>query len=183
MSSIHFFDIVADVVYRSHDFADGWRRLQQQTAGYSAAMIQLPQFDGDEAVATLAGQARRIIEESPTAQPLTFFYFGLFDLWDATTKREEVGFYLAGGTSADTEEQLLRGELDYFPEDRFLRSASLRKVYRLQSAYPEYRDYTGYVLVLATAALLARAAARQLEITIPVYVGFDSGDYLPILPP
>src|SRR5262245_10569598 len=91
---------------------------------------------------------------------------------------EYAGYYLAGWTS---EEQLEEGGTPpYFPKSRYITSGLLNMVKseagRIGGGSPKFSVFD-YAVMFGAAATLSRFAARSLGITVPIYVGFDSGDF------
>jgi hypothetical protein len=88
------------------------------------------------------------------------------------------------GRGYNADDELAGGEEPpYFPAHRCMRSGLLDKVknqsVRLGTSLVanEQRRTLDYALMLGTAALLSRFAALSLGIKMPIYVGFDSGDF------
>jgi hypothetical protein len=132
-------------------------------------------------VASLASQVEGVIAVDPIPSEVTFLWFGLFDLRTG----DNVGFYISGGTGTNPDRDQRRL---YWPEGRYLTSrvldttkATIMQVKR--SARQKGKELSDeyhlldYATMFGAAALLTRFAIRSLTIRLPVYVGFDSGDW------
>lgn len=127
----------------------------------------------------IALQVEDILIQEPPVEQLSFLYCGIFDVGERGSANARVGSYLSGGYGQNPENQLDAGVLGYFPKNRFLSSACLQVISAAAIDDPKKKVFL-YTLVFAVAALLAKHATAQAGITVPVYVGFDSGDFAKI---
>jgi hypothetical protein len=123
----------------------------------------------------IAKQVAKIVHTDPFPANLTFLYFGLFDKPALRSGEISQGFYLAGGDASNPVRALEDGNLSYFPKHRFLKSIVLDTAKAMET--PEQNDLFGYALVFGAAATMTRATMKHLSIDLPVFVGFDEGDY------
>jgi len=121
-------------------------------------------------------QVKNALDTQPPSSEIRLLWFGLFE--GLRGKEEYAGYYLAGYTG---EEQLAKGgPAPYSPDSPYITSQLLGTVIneavRIGRASPRFSVFD-YALMFGAAATLSRFAARSLGITLPIYVGFDSGDF------
>jgi hypothetical protein len=152
-----------------------WQRVLD-IAGQSTNPV-LAALDLPSDVKTTAKQVRSIFAHEPLSDDLTFLYFGLYDIADDKGQCLSAGFYVAGGAATNPHEALDRGDLTYFPENRFLNSPVLNRIKEVGCERPELQQLLDYAVLFGAAAILANNVVHCLGLRLPVYVGFDSGDY------
>lgn len=135
-------------------------------------------------IISLTEQTDRLLRAAPLPTGVTFLWFGLCD--SAIGDREIEGYYVSGwsGTNPDEDRSLA-----YFPESRWLTSSVLNSIKdalrRVEKAAlhtgkerPEDYHVLDYAVMFGAAAILTKFAIQPLNAQkIPVYVGFDSGDW------
>jgi hypothetical protein len=176
------FHAVERAVHGSENPRTGWAALVAAIdhTGYPVAE-SLRSTDFTAEVEVVRRQVSRTFAGEPPPAELTAFYFGLFTSWDPKTETEGAGFYVSGTTSPNPEDAL-SGDLAYWPAQRYLDSALLDGIQNAHATgTPAFRVYD-YAFVLDAAALLAKHAVREFAGNRPVFVGFDSGDYLRVWP-
>jgi hypothetical protein len=132
-------------------------------------------------ITSIAHQLKTIWSNEPIPDDMTFLYFGLFDLYDEATAKVQAGLYLSGGTGPNPIEELGGGgSLPYLPEDGYLKSHLLEQIKITGAEQPEQADVLDYALMLGGAALAVKGAIEAQGVSLPVYVGFDSGDFLSV---
>jgi len=126
-------------------------------------------------------QVVEILGKEPPPPDLTFVYFGLFDLLEGTDQQPSAGYYMAGGSANDPAQALAVGDLSYFPDHRFLQSSLLDQIKEVgRQARDTQTSVLDYAVMLGAAATLAKAVACRLGFNVPVFSGFDSGDFVQI---
>jgi hypothetical protein len=147
-----------------------------------AGNLALAHADVASEIASVAESLKQILDREPIPSDVRCLYFSLFDRVQG--EKEAIGFYVSGWASEDADDELAEGgEPLYFPKRRNMRSGLLDKVKSQSlragssSVANEERQLLEYALMLGTAALLSKFAALTLGIKMPVYVGFDSGDF------
>jgi hypothetical protein len=154
-----------------------WKTVLDITG--QSANLELLSLDFEVGSQIAAQQVESILALQPLPANLSFVYFGLFDLVEhgEDFRYARVGCYFAGGTAPDPETALDRGDLSYFPEKRFLNLDILNRIRELGLRLSVSRQLLDYVILFAATAIVAKNAVAILGIRLPVYVGFDSGDY------
>jgi hypothetical protein len=132
-------------------------------------------IDGD--IEAAARQVRSVMETEPPPQRLTFLYFGVFDMLENGSKEDTFGFYVAGGTAINPEDELRSGTLNYFPNHRLLLTSSFRVIKQAALLSPDRRETFEYLVPFGLAGILGKFAVSALQLPLKVYAGFDSGDY------
>jgi len=61
---------------------------------------------------------------------------------------------------------------------RQLHSDVLEQIKAAEAEFPGKAEVLNYALMLGGAALIAREVVQNLKVSLPVYAGFDSGDFL-----
>ena len=176
------FDAVERVVQGSEDPRSGWAALVAVIDDTGFPVPEpLRSADFTAEVEIIRRKLARTFADEPPPADLTAFYFGLFTSWDPTTETESAGFYVSGGTTPNPEDAL-EGELAYRPAQRYLDSVLLDGIHNAHpSGTPGFKVYD-YAFMIGAAGLLAKHAVRELAGNRPVFVGFDSGDYLRVWP-
>ena len=150
-----------------------WKKVLE-TAGEQSFSLRNMDINAD--IDNIAEQVRNILKLEPIPANLTFLYFGLYDILDSDGE-EKPGFYLAGGQANSPESALDNGDLSFFPDNRLLQSATLNAIYRILQQKPERTEVLKYAVAFGAAGIIAKNTSVSLGLKIPVYVGFDSGDY------
>ncbi len=109
---------------------------------------------------------------------LTFLYFGLYDITNSAEAKQ--GFYVSGGNASNPFQAVEAGDLSYFPSNRRLDSAVLDVIREIALRTPELDDVLSYAVTLGAAATLGKEASASVGLSLPIFVGFDSGDYIQI---
>ncbi len=156
-----------------------WTRVLEITG--QTGDPQLVSVDMGMESRAVARQMREILAQQPLPSGVTFLYFGLFDPMSEKGKRMSAGYYVAAGAAGNCEEALRRGDLKYLPENRFIESAVLSSVRESACEESSRKDILGYAVLFGAAAILAKEAVISIGLHLPVYVGFDSGDFAVIL--
>jgi hypothetical protein len=152
-----------------------WQRVLDIAGQSSNPVLTALDLPGDAKATTK--QVRSIFAKNPLPSDVTFLYFGLYDPADDKGECLSAGFYLAGGAATSPPEALDRGDLTYFPENRFLSSTVLNRIKEAGCERPELQQLLDHAVVFGAAAILAKNIVHRLGLHVPVYVGFDSGDY------
>jgi hypothetical protein len=134
----------------------------------------------DEEAQSVAAAVRQIFAKEPPPSNLSFLYFGLFD--QVAGGGHLVGFYVAGGVATLHLKAVETGNLSYFPDNRFLTSQVLNMIAQLAATEPRVRDLLNYAVLFGAAGIIAKCVSRYLGLNVPVYTGFDSGDYSLVSP-
>lgn len=133
---------------------------------------------------SLTEQTDRLLRAAPLPAGVTFLWFGLCDV--VIGDQDIEGYYVSGWSGTDPDEDR---SLVYFPESRWLTSSvlngikdALRRVEKtaLDAGKERPEDYhvLDYAVMFGAAAVLTKFAIQPLNARkIPVYVGFDSGDW------
>ena len=171
------FETLRTAVADSSTPAAAWQAVVAavDTTGYHVP-ARVRDVDTSAEVGRVASQLSAGLAEEPPPPGLSFYFFGLFDSWDPDAEREGAGFYFSGG-SGEPEEVLAEGDLDYFPEARYLESDLLHAI---KAAAPELgKEYLvfDYGLMFGAAGVLAKFAAREAGLSESLIVGFESGDF------
>ncbi len=175
MPKVPGYHAVVHLLQREPNLSQRWQALLRLADQPSANRLRGVDI-GEEAIAVV-DQLTRIWVQEPVPAALTFLYFGIYDLAKQGSAGEPAGFYISGG-DGDPSRQLESGNLSYFPKHRQLHSNVLDEIKAVAKDFPEQAAFLDYTVMLGCAAILARDAAENLKIALPIYVGFDSGDYL-----
>ena len=68
------------------------------------------------------------------------------------------------------------------PENAHLTCHLLEQIKIVEAELPEESDVLDYAVMLGGAALTVKGATKIRKVSLPVYVGFDSGDFLLVSP-
>ena len=175
------FERIAELVRSNDDPRSCWSGVLEITGHSSNASLAGLDFPGD--VASLVTQLDGVLAAEPIPSETKFLRFGLFDL--LVGDQEAEGYYVSGETGTNPGADM---EPVYWPEGRYLKSCVLYRIkanivqIRNQSglaktALPHEYDALEYAVMFGAAALLTKFTVRALGIRLPVYVGFDSGDW------
>lgn len=165
---------IAELLRASSDMRDCWRKIlasaRVEDRGLTDAKIE-------EDVARVGAQLSQILTQDPPPSDLAFVYFGLFEKGSHQHRARRAGLYVAGGVG-NPERSLDEGRLSYSPHNRFLESSLLLAVARATRAQSSnQRQVFDYLLTFGAAGLIAKFSSLSYGIPLPVFVGFDSGDY------
>jgi hypothetical protein len=69
------------------------------------------------------------------------------------------------------------GTLPHLPKNGHLKCELLEQIRIAHAELPEVADVLDYAVMLGGAALTVKGAT-QVGVSLPVYVGFDAGDFL-----
>jgi hypothetical protein len=121
-------------------------------------------------------QLTSAIQLEPIPSTIKLLWFGLFDARQG--EKKFAGYYFAGWAN---ETQIQEGgPSPYFPAHRYLTSTLLNTV-KDESCRFSGRDdqfsVLDYAVMFGAAATLSKFAAQNAGIQLPIYVGFDSGDF------
>ncbi len=174
-----FAKIVA-LVRLADDPVSCWSGILDITGQSSNEKLRSIDVRGD--IAFVSEQIRRVLDVAPVPTGIRYFYFGLFD--QLLEGREVAGYYVSGGSGDHAEKELAEGgRPQYFPPRRYLRSTILNvvkeEVLRLRQSTQTYAasELFDYAVMFGAAALLTKFAALSLGVRLPIYLGFDSGDF------
>ena len=165
---------MVETISSSNDLSKCWQEI-----------LKITEEQGNEALASanirsdldsIVAQVKNTLDTQPPSSEIRLLWFGLFD--GLRGDKEYAGYYIAGWTG---EEQLVEGgPIPYFPESRYITSQLLDAVkneaVRIGRNSPKFCVFD-YAVMFGAAATLSRFAAQSLGITLPIYVGFDSGDF------
>lgn len=126
---------------------------------------------------TVVERLHAIWQDEPPPDNLTFFYFGLVDLWNEHEQREKAGFYIAGGSDKDARQAITSGGISYLPQRRWLSTKLLNDIKQAERKIPDLREFLDYAVMLGAAGIIAKFAIRELKLKQQTYLGFDSGDF------
>lgn len=156
----------------------GWKEMLS-IVGKPQLTVTVAQVRED--IESVKRQVASILKGERFAKNTTFLYFGIFDAVVNAATGERTGLYLAGGSGAEPEKQLSEGNLSYMPNNRFLESILLQKIRDAARVPDNDQALFEYAITLGAAAILSKEAAIASSICLPVFVGFDSGDFFRIL--
>jgi hypothetical protein len=177
MRSVEGYRAIVDLVQREPDPSSCWKKLLILTK--QSGIPRLIAIDVNAEIASVAHQLETILSHEPAPQDTTFLYFGLCDLHDERMPRGRAGLYLSGGSSPNPSEDLrVGGTLPYLPKNGHLKCELLEQIKIAEAELPEEADVLDYAVMLGGAALTVRGATQVRRVSLPVYVGFDSGDFL-----
>jgi hypothetical protein len=179
MKSPEGYHLLVELVQGDQGDCEKWRELLRLTG--CSSLSRLTALDVNSEIEDLRSQLEKVWQSEPLHQDLTFVYFGLFDLADRRIPEGRAGFYVSGGTSRNPLEELTTSaRLTYMPQSGQLRCNLLEQVKSADGEMPGKSEVLGYVVMLGGAALVVKGAIRRLNVSLPVYVGFDSGDVLSV---
>jgi hypothetical protein len=174
-----FHKIVA-LVSTSDDLLSCWSAVLDITGQRADGFLAPQNVRAD--VAFVSAQLERIFSAAPLPKKVTYLYFALFD--QIENGREMPGYYVAGYGGASADEELRDGrEPLYWPANRYLRSTMLNRIkdevlrQRASGAGSQQSRVLDYAITFAAAATISKFSVLNLAIKLPVYVGFDSGDF------
>ena len=176
MKDVEHYDALVDLLRTKSSSSVFWDALLRLSGKSSVDALKSLDVQGD--IGAVADQLSRIWASEPIPEGTTFLYFGLYDLVEKGSGNRGVGFYVSGGNGLDPIRQLEDGNLSYLPKRRQIHSHILGQIIATEKKVPGQTDVLGYALRLGAAALLARDAVESLDVLLPVYAGFDSGDVL-----
>jgi hypothetical protein len=167
---------VARLIRKSADPSHLWNELLAITQQQSNHKLRNPGLAED--IRSISEQLSLLWSKEPLPRHISFLYFGIFDAINPETGREEAGFYVSGGVGTKPEEKLREADITYFPENRFLKSSVLQLIKQAGKLNPRKREVLEYAVMLGAASILAKHAVIPHSLSLPIYVGFDSGDFL-----
>ena len=163
----------------------GWHSLvgylEQQS---SDSLPRLRSVNMQQDVEEIRRQLVELIKGEPPPKNLNAIYFGLFDT-AGEDGVEGIGYYVAGVKGFDPEDGDSLCNPAWWPEGRYLSSATLNAVKEAELSYAasgqaEKRALLGYAGQLGAALLVSRFASIGLLPDLRRVVGFDSGDFAEI---
>jgi hypothetical protein len=168
---------MVDTISSSNDLNRCWRDILEITGEQGNMALASAEIKSD--LDSIVAQVKKTLHTQPPSSEIRLLWFGLFD--GRRGGKDFAGYYLAGWTS---KEQLDGGgPPPYFPESRYFTSQLLdtikNEALRIGTDSPKYSVLV-YAVMFGAAATLSRFATRSLGITLPIYVGFDSGDFAKI---
>jgi hypothetical protein len=172
---IEYHRAVADLLQSHSDPSHCWRELLRLVGEHSPGKFEGIEIEAD--IHELAGQLRTIWSHEPIPPSVTFLYFGLYNLYQPSPATPHVGFYVSGG-DGNVIHKLTAGNLAYLPIRRQLVCNVLDQIKGAKRDSADQADLLEYALMLGGAAIVSRAAVESLAIPLPVYAGFDSGDFV-----
>lgn len=175
MLSVEHYHAVARLLHTEPDPTKCWQSLLALAGLPSEECFKGVEIEDD--IVAVAQQLREVWKQEPIPGSTAFLFFSLYDIANQNTLQAQAGFYLSGG-DGDPIEQLTAGNLSYFPVRRQLRSNVLNQIKAAEGKAPSESDFLDYVLMLGGAALISREAVANLNVSLPVYAGFDSGDFV-----
>ena len=172
-----FHQIVA-TVSSGKELSSCWRDVLEITGQRGNAAVASVDIQSDLERVVL--QVKNTLNAEPPSPEIRLLWFGLFDA--SCSGQEYAGYYLAGWTNEEQPNKV--GPPPYFPESRYMRSKVLDAVKgeavriggKSPETYEEFRELD-YALMFGAAATLSRFVALALGVGLPIYVGFDSGDF------
>jgi len=167
---------IADLVRSSQDPSSCWSHILETTGFESDPSLSSLAISSD--LLSLTKQVQSVFDLEPIPAGVNFLWFGLFDLQKGSQELE--GYYVSGWAGNDPD----RGWQVYLPKSSYLVSEVLngiksrirRELANEECATPKF-ELLDYALMLGAAALLTKFVIKALAIQLPVYVGFDSGDW------
>jgi hypothetical protein len=168
---------MVETISLSNDLSKCWREILEITGEQDNVALASADIKAD--LDSIVAQVKKALDTQPPSSEIRLLWFGLFD--GRRDDKEFAGYYLAGWTG---KEQLDGGgPPPYFPKSRYFTSQLLAAVkneaVRIGKDSPKY-SVLDYAVMFGAAATLSRFVARSLGITLPIYVGFDSGDFAKI---
>jgi hypothetical protein len=180
------FERIAELVRSEAEPLSCWSKVLKITGQRSEDSVASLDIVSD--IASIARRLALIFAMEPLPAGVTFLWFGLFD---RIIEGDQVqGYYVSGYTGASPED----GCVVYMPGDRYLTSAVLNSisaaVERIRNStrhkngqVPDGDPIRDYALMFGAAAILTKFAILSLTVRLPIYVGFDSGDFALIANP
>ena len=177
------FHRIVEAVRSSDEPLSCWSTLLEITGQASNQAVAGLDVRAD--IVSLTEQTDRVLRANRLPPEVTFFWFGLCDL--LVNGHEIKGYYLSGYSGTDPDGD--SNSLVYSPESRWLRSNvlesikdALKRIERTArdagKELPEDYQALDYALMFGAAALLTKFVMVPLNTrSLPVYVGFDSGDW------
>jgi len=180
MTSAESYYAIVELIKGEPDASIGWRQLLTLTE--QSGIRRLAAIDVNPEITSVAHQLETVWSQEPIPEDTTFLYFGLYDLHDEKMPKGRAGFYVSGGNASNpTKELEVGGTLSYLPKNRNLKCQLLQQIKIAEYELPEQADVLDYAVMLGAAALIVKGATQIRGVSLPVYVGFDSGDFLPVL--
>jgi len=165
---------IAKIVRDSADPTAGWLNFSQSADELVDDNLKNPELRHE--ILEMAAKLSAIWATEPPLPNISFLYFGIFEAVD--NKNGVVpNLYVSGGTGADPEEKLNSGNLSYLPKARFLDPSLLRLLASSRPLNSKKAEAFDYLVVFGASAILVKFALKACSITLPVFVGFDSGDF------
>lgn len=162
------------------DPSEAWRAVltaASEGGAYVADAIRAINIRAN--VAAIGTQLRKVVAAEPIGA-VDFLYFGLYDAYDDRTGGTIPGFYVAGGQGEQPEEAVFEAPLSYRPSTGDLESDALLRIRQAADADEAQRTFYEYALTFGAAAILAKFGARAAGLSLPLVVGFDSGDIVAV---
>ena len=177
MGGAEGYNAVVDLVHTKMAPHLCWRKLLALTN--QSDIERLIAIDVDAEITSVAQQLDKILLDEPIPENATFLYFGLFDLHNPKMPKGRAGFYLSGGSGLNpTEELRVGGTLPYLPRNGHLKCKLLDQIKIAEAELPDRAAVLSYAVMLGGAALTVKGVIQARKVSLPVYVGFDSGDFL-----
>lgn len=171
------YNAIVDLIQREREPSICWQELLTLTK--QSGIHRLTAVDVSAEIVSVAYQLESIWSHEPIPEGATFLYFGLYDLHDEKMPRGRAGLYLSGGSDPNPTEELRVGcALPYLPKNGHLKCELLEQVKIAEAELPAEADVLDYAVMLGGAALIIKGATQVRGVSLPVYVGFDSGDFL-----
>lgn len=145
-----------------------------------ASNSELTSADIQSDIRSVAKQLECILATAPMPPDTSFVYFGFFDR--VVEGKEQAGYYISGWTGEHSDERLAEGgDPHYFPENRHLTSPLLNSIKAFaaskSSGSHDAVQALEYAVTFGAASIISKFAASSVGLSLPVYVGFDSGDF------
>lgn len=174
MSLAQKFRQTVELVRKSQGPVTCWMELLRIAGLDNPALRTAPIVDD---IASVTAQLCQIFTKHPIPPGISFWWFGLFDV--EASGKEGAGFYVGGGRGDEQpEHQLAKGiTFTYPPADDVLESQVLDVVQAQKTLMPDSYQILDYLLTFGAAAIIAKFAAAACGMTLPVFVGFNSGDF------
>jgi len=171
----HKFRKIEKLVQLSEEPLSCWIEALKIAKDNSPALKAAP-IHHDIVIVTV--QLRRIFAKYPVPRDITFWWFGLFDVQEPDGS-EGAGFCLGSGRGDDGAGQLSAGATSVYPagDHDLLDSEVLALVQAQKVVKPEEYEKFDYLVTFAAAAVIAKFASLACDLTPPVFVGFNSGDF------
>jgi hypothetical protein len=169
------FEEISSMLRAAEDPKIAWQQILEITKQSDIAVLSATQPLLD--IRSVTAELRTIFTQNPLPSDLSFCYFGLVDLWNEQEKQEKAGFYVAGGKPPADWNVHACGKIFYFPKNRWLSSTIPNDIKKAEQQRPERREFLGHAVMFGGARVIAKFAMAALDMTLPVYVGFDSGDF------
>jgi len=178
------FHRIVEAVRSKHQPLSCWSEVLEITGQRSNEAVATLDVRTD--IVALTEQIAHLLQANPLPGEVAFFWFGLCDL--LIGDKEVEGYHVSGlsGTGPDDENQstVYPPQEAHWLESRVLNGIkdAIKQTERAALAAGNERpeDYyiLDYAVMFGAAALLTKFAIEPLNLQIiPVYVGFDSGDW------